>query len=124
MNNKKNITIITPVSDEELNILSEIWEKDQKIQTSILKKNKDQYWEKRNEILKEYKGKYIAFSDGKVLGSSETFDGVSEYAENNPSVFTTLVGNEKYKPDTKDVLIHSLRFGLYSEKNKSKTCFQ
>src|SRR5690349_18411820 len=109
MNNKKINNEITPISDEELKVLSEIWEKDKKSYTSILKKNKDQYWSNRDEIMKKYKGKYIAFSDGKVLGSSETFDGVSEYAEDNPSVFTTLVGNEKYKLDTKDVIMHSLR---------------
>jgi hypothetical protein len=126
MSQIKEIRDYNPLTTEKLENISKKWEEHDKIRFIGLKNNKDEYWKHREELMKTYNGKYIAYSNGKVVGVSDTFDGTSDCYENDPSVFTTLVGNEKYKPSTDDVLMgkHTIRgMGLDSAKNSSKTCF-
>lgn len=112
------------ISESDITEISKIWEKRQKTNLEALKVNRDEYWENREEMLKQYKGKYIAYAKGKILGVTDTSTEISKYIEDDSTVFTTLVGDEEHKSSTKDVLLHNIRdMNLHLSKCDTKTQF-
>lgn len=91
--------------EEEISKLKKKWKKDKEIKKNQLLKNKEQYWKNRDEILKIYENQYIAFSNGSVIGNSDSSDEIFEFVLRDPTIFTTKVGCEDYKPSTKDIWI-------------------
>jgi hypothetical protein len=96
------------------------WENDFVKKKQKLHQNKEQYYYKQKELSSKYKEKYIAFSDGEVIASSDSNEEIFPLIEKDPSIFTVHVGHEDFKPSTTDVLILS---DLVSSKDKKNMCF-
>jgi hypothetical protein len=73
--------------------------------SSCIKENREEYWKQRDALLNQYEGKYIAFSNGKVLGCSDDPYEIATYIEKDSTIFTTLVGKEKKQSTVDKVLL-------------------
>jgi hypothetical protein len=100
---EKEINETTGISKEQLAILSKVWEEDRNRHRNLAARNRDQYFERREEIFREYNGKYIAFGQNEVLYSSNSLEEVERFAMKDSTIFVTEVGNENYSPSSKDV---------------------
>ena len=117
---KKETKDVTLLTDEEIRIYEEKTNKEFQEELKISQKNKEDYWNLREALLKTYKDKFIAFSNGKVIGVANTAREIGKFIENDSSAFTTLVGNETYKESSIDKVL--LLNDLKSRKDPSKTC--
>ncbi|MBM3239528.1 hypothetical protein FJZ31_24820, partial [Candidatus Poribacteria bacterium] len=60
-------------------------------------KNEKEYWQQRNDLMKKYAGKHIAYHNGEVIASANSLVEVMDRAGQLkcPSAYITQVGQEK-----------------------------
>lgn len=100
-----NVDEFIILSQEDVEKLSGEWKEEKDGRWAIRESNRNGYYTQRDDLLKKFKGKHIAFSNGKVVGVSDTFDGITPYIDEDPCVFTTRVGYEGQKPSIDDILV-------------------
>jgi hypothetical protein len=119
MNKPSSEKMSVPI-EEEIVLFQEETKEKKKNEELKIKENREEYWKQRDALLNQYEGKYIAFSNGKVLGCSDDPYEIATYIEKDPTIFTTLVGKEKKQSTVEKVLLLD---DLKSTKDRSKTCF-
>eukprot|EP01080_Neovahlkampfia_damariscottae_P010650 gene10650-3274_t len=68
--------------------------------------------------MKDYKDKYVSFSNGKVIGHAETSEGLLKFTGDDTTIFTIQVGKERSKPSMDEILLLS---DFLSTASNSKT---
>jgi hypothetical protein len=119
MNKPSSEKMSVPI-EEEIVLFQEETKEKKKNEELKIKENREEYWKQRDALLNQYEGKYIAFSNGKVLGCSDDPYEIATYIEKDPTIFTTLVGKEKKQSTVDKVLLLD---DLKLTKDRSKTCF-
>ena len=84
------------------------WEEERKKNDDSIEKNRILYMQQRNELLKKYKGKFIAFKDGKVLKYSDDYDEIKEILDEDNTVILKHVGHED-EPKYEVLLLANLK---------------
>ena len=112
---------VIPLTNKELEERKKTRAKIRKENKKKLMKNKEDYYNKESEIMKAYKDKYVAFSNGKVIGHAETSDGLSEFIGDDTTIFTIQVGKERTEPSMDEILL--LGDFVSTSSTQDKTCF-
>ena len=86
-----------PLTDKELEERKKIRRKIRKDNERKLRKNQKDYYVSEPDIIGDYKDKYIAFSDGRVIGCAETSHGLSEVIGDDTTIFTIQVGADSHR---------------------------
>jgi hypothetical protein len=98
--NEKKTQSVLPFEDVE-------WEKKWISERDALNKktieNKAQYDLVRDDLLKKFKGKYVAFSDNSAQLISDSLNEVSKFHDKDPTAVIYRVGYEEEKYGSKDV---------------------
>jgi hypothetical protein len=95
------------LTEEEIkNALME-QEKKSEEHLKIHKKNQNDYYKQRDDILKKYNGKYIVFENNKVLDISDLLDTLLQKTKASSTAYITWVGHEDFKLSKNDILLTS-----------------
>lgn len=115
-------TKMMPLSEDEVKVQKNERRERREKNRKVHLRNQEEYMKHRDELLKTYSGKYIIYSESKVLQVSDSPDELLKCLDKDPTVYLTKVGHEDQKPSPKDILLVS---DLYTDGDKtdSKTCF-
>jgi hypothetical protein len=102
---EEQLESVIPLTNKELEERKKIRAKIREENKKKLMKNKEDYYNKEFEIMKAFKDKYVAFSNGKVIGQAETSDGLSKFIGDDTTIFTIQVGKERTEPSMDEILL-------------------
>ena len=96
---------VKPLSEEEVTKNSKLRKEILETHQEALSKNRNEYYKKREILMKSYLGKYIAFNHGNIVGVSDNPEEILKYIDEDSTTFTTCVGNEKRRSKTESILV-------------------
>jgi hypothetical protein len=102
---EEKLESVVPLTNKELKERKKTRAKIREDNKKKLMKNKEDYYNKESEIMKDYKDKYVAFSDRNVIGHAETSDGLSKVIGDDTTIFTIQVGKERTEPSMDETFI-------------------